>query len=50
MHKALPLLLLLASCATKPVDKPTPFVVGDKKVVVIGCEKLKEELKEKADC
>jgi nitrous oxide reductase accessory protein NosL len=40
-------LIFLAACtATEPKAPPTPFVVGEKKVVVVGCEKLREEVKQ----
>lgn len=37
--------LLLTACSPKPKD-PTPFVAGEKKAVVYGCEKLKKEVEE----
>lgn len=38
--------LLLTSCSTQPPKAPTPFVVGEQKVIVSGCEKLRKEVKE----
>ncbi len=36
--------ILLASCSSQPPKAPTPFVVGEKKVIVSGCEKLRKEV------
>lgn len=39
------LLLLLSACLPPP-KHPTPFMAGERKAEVHGCEKLKEEVKE----
>lgn len=53
--------LLLVGCSATERKEPTPFVVSDKRVIVVGCENLKQEVREwneanptlqpkKADC
>ena len=38
-------LFLLAACTATEPKKPTPFVVGEKKALVVGCEMLRLEVK-----
>ncbi|MFY0656141.1 MAG: hypothetical protein JXR12_05115 [Neptunomonas phycophila] len=40
------IVLLIAACTATEPKAPTPFVVGEKKVVVVGCEKLRKEVKQ----
>ena len=38
--------IILTSCSSEPRQAPTPFVVGEKRVIVSGCIKLRQEVKE----
>lgn len=62
-HLGLICVVVLLGCAPSNVTKkePTPFVVGQQRVIVTGCEQLKKEVEEwnknnpsktpkKADC
>ena len=37
-------LLMVVSCSSNAPVNPTPFVVSDTKVIVVGCEKLRKEV------
>lgn len=54
------ILIMVPACTTTPTD-PTPFIASDKRIIVVGCEQLREEVAEwnsthpelppkKADC
>ena len=43
------MVIAIAGCKTQPITQPTPFEPKEQRVIVVGCEELKQRDPE-ADC